>query len=387
MEASMTLPDAPRVRTASSRQTEPEAAVRELAAALDQPDIGLVMVFASTAFDLQQLGAALAGRFPGATLVGCSSAGEIGPGGYLDDSLAGVSIHRDDLVFEVALLERLSELDGPACQRAAGAVRERLRQRVPELSGENGFALMLIDGLCAREEVVARAFHDGLGGIALLGGSAGDRLAFGQTWVMRDGRFVSDAALLLVASTPFPFRVFKTQHFVNGDERMVVTGAIPERRVVTEINGCPAAAEYASAIGIELDQLDPMIFAAYPVMVRIGNADFVRSIQKVNPDGSLTFFCAIDEGIVFKVAKGLDMIDNLAGALDAVARQIGPPALLLGCDCILRQLEASQRGLRGRVGAILAESNAVGFSTYGEQYAGMHINQTFVGLAIGARRP
>ncbi len=47
-----------------------------------------------------------------------------------------------------------------------------------------------------------------------------------------------------------------------------------------------------------------MIFAAYPVVVRIGNADFVRSIQKMNPDGSLTFYCAIDEGIVFKVAKG-----------------------------------------------------------------------------------
>jgi hypothetical protein len=32
------------------------------------------------------------------------------------------------------------------------------------------------------------------------------------------------------------------------------------------------------------------VFAAHPVVVRIGNADFVRSIQRVNPDGSLSFF-------------------------------------------------------------------------------------------------
>ena len=388
MEAGKALPGGPRVRTASSRQTEPEAAARELAAALDQPDIGLVIVFASTAFPLDRLGSALRDSFGAATLIGCTTAGEIGPAGYLDGSLSGMSIHRDDLMFEVALLEQLSSLDPLACQRAAYKLKEALRQRAPDLGPENTFSLMLIDGLSVREEVVARAFYDGLGGIQLIGGSAADNLAFKQTWVMRDGHFVSNAAVLLLARTPFQFSVFKTQHFISSEERLVVTGAIPEKRVVTEINGCPAAAEYAGAIGIGIDQLDPQVFAAYPVMVRIGNADFVRSIQKMNPDGSLTFFCAIDEGIVFKVAQGVDMIDNLKDALDTVTRQIGPPALLLGCDCILRQVESKQRGYRERIGAILAGARVLGFSTYGEQYAGMHINQTFVGVAIGAgRRP
>lgn len=388
MEASMALPGGPRVRTASSRQTEPGAAARELAAALDQPDVGLVIIFASTAFSLDLLGPALRENFGAATLIGCTTAGEIGPAGYVDDSLSGMSIQRDDLMFEVAVLEQLSSIDPLVCQRAAYRLKEALRQRAPDLSRENTFSLMLIDGLSVREEAVARAFHDGLGGIELVGGSAGDNLAFKQTWVMHDGRFVSDAALLLLAYTPFRFTVFKTQHFISSEERLVVTGAIPERRIVTEINGCPAAAEYAGAIGIGIDQLDPQVFAAYPVMVRIGNTDFVRSIQKMNPDGSLTFFCAIDEGIVFKVAQGVDMIDNLKAALDAVTRQIGPPSLLLGCDCILRQLESKQRGFSERIGAILAGANVLGFNTYGEQYAGMHINQTFVGVAIGAgRRP
>jgi len=386
MESSKGTPDRPRVRTGSSCLADPEAAVCELAAALDQPDIGLVIVFFSSSFDLVRLGAALDGHFGTATVIGCSTAGEIGPAGYFEGSLSGASFHRDDLVFEVALLEHLSSFDLRSGQRFSHRLKETLRRRIPELTPQNAFAFMLIDGLCMREEVVTRAFYDGLGGISLIGGSAGDDLAFKQTKVLYDGRFVDDAALLLLASTPFPFMVFKTQHFVSSEERLVVTGAIPEKRIVTEINGCPAADEYAHAVGINIDRLDPMIFAAYPVVVRIGNADFVRSIQKMNPDGSLTFYCAIDEGIVFKVAKGEDMIDNLVGALETVTQNIGPPAFILGCDCILRHIEARQRGIREQIGGLLADCRVVGFSTYGEQYCGMHINQTFTGVAIGSGR-
>ena len=117
---------------------------------------------------------------------------------------------------------------------------------------------------------------------------------------------------------------------------MVVTGAIPERRIATEINGFPAAEEYARAVGLELSQLNPLVFSAHPMVVKIGGADFVRSIQKVNPDGSLTFFCAIDEGIVINVAKGVDLVDNLNTLFGDIEQRIGPPRLVIGCDCILR---------------------------------------------------
>jgi hypothetical protein len=375
---------APRVRSGSSRQADPEAAVRELAAAINQPDAALVIVFFSSHFDLDRLGEALKSQFGTTPLIGCTTAGEIGPAGYLDGSLSGVSFHRDDLCFEVALLEGLSNFDFRSGQRFAHNLKEKLRQRAPALAPGNSFAFMLIDGLCQREEAVARAFHDGLSGVALVGGSAGDDLAFKETKVLYGGRFVSDAALLLLATMPFPLMVFKTQHFVSTDERLVVTEAIPEKRIVVEINGCPAAEEYARVVGSSIDQLNSMVFAAHPVLVRIGNADFVRSIQTMNADGSLTFYCAIDEGIIFRVAQGVDMINNLETALEDVVKRIGSPALILGCDCILRQLESKQRGLRERIGVLMANRQVVGFSTYGEQYCGMHINQTFTGIAIGS---
>jgi hypothetical protein len=262
----------PRVLSGSSQQCEPEAAVFELAQAIDQADIGLVMIFFSSTYEQDRLSAAIRAHFSRAIVVGCTTAGEIGPVGYYDGGMSGVSFHRDDLMFEVAILENLSVFDSSAGQRFAHDLKERLRQRVPAQPPRSSFSFMLIDGLCQREEVVARAFHDGLGGIALVGGSAGDDLAFTKTTVFFDGHFVSDAALLLVAATSFPLMVFKTQHFVSGDDLLVVTEAIPDKRIVIEINGCPAAEEYARVIGIKIDRLDARAFAAHPVVVKIGNA-------------------------------------------------------------------------------------------------------------------
>ncbi len=126
-----------------------------------------------------------------------------------------------------------------------------------------------------------------------------------------------------------------------------------------------------------------MRFAASPVVVLINGVDYVRSIQKANPDGSLTFYCAIDEGLVLRVARGVDLIENLQQAFERVRADIGVPQAVFGCECILRNLEIRQCGLIDQVARIFSDNNTVGFNTYGEQYGGVHVNQTFTGIAIG----
>jgi hypothetical protein len=56
---------------------------------------------------------------------------------------------------------------------------------------------------------------------------------------------------------------------------------------------------------------------------------------------------------------------------------------MLVCDCILRNLEATRTGQKEALGELFRRNNAVGFSTYGEQFGGVHINQTLTGIAIG----
>jgi len=182
-----------------------------------------------------------------------------------------------------------------------------------------------------------------------------------------------------------PFRTFKTQHFVPTSERAVVTVADAERRIVSEIDGWPAAEAYARMIGASLTSLDPRSFAAEPMVVMIDGTTYVRSIQKANPDGSLTFFCAIEEGIVLRRARGVNLVGDLEHAFAEIRTAIGQPQLVIGCDCVLRKLEMAERGLVNRVEAIFRENNVVGFNSYGEQYGGVHVNQTLAGIAIAER--
>ncbi len=118
-------------------------------------------------------------------------------------------------------------------------------------------------------------------------------------------------------------------------------------------------------------------------MLRIGGEYFVRSIQKVNDDGSLTFFCAIDSGLVLTVAQPRNLLENLQANLSRVTEEIKEPAFIFGCDCILRRLEMSQRDELDQAKEILAPYPFIGFSTYGEQYGGIHVNHTLTGLAVG----
>jgi hypothetical protein len=191
---------------------------------------------------------------------------------------------------------------------------------------------------------------------------------------------------LILVATRLPFAVFKTQHFVPAGGRVVVTAADAERRVVHEIDGWPAAEGYARVIGTDAGNLNPAQFAAQPMVVVIGGTNYVRSIEKVNPDGSLTFFCAIEEGLVLRAARGVDLVENLEQAFDKIRSEIGEPQLVIGFDCVLRKLEMTQTGLVSRVSATYRQNRVVGFNSYGEQFRGVHVNQTLTGIAVGEAR-
>lgn len=370
------------VKKGASTSADAAQAARELYDAIYDPAAALGIFYCAPGYDVDALGAALAELFGDMPLIGCTTAGEITPLGYLEGSLTGVSIGGEGLRAVSLRLDDLSAFELAAGDNLARAAVERLGSTTnPPSSSRFGF--LLVDGLSKQEEGLVSAIYQSLGGVPLFGGSAGDGTRFGTTYLYHEGRFRSGCAVFTLVECPFPFTVFKTEHFVASTQKMVVTEADPARRIVTEINGELAGPEYARMVGLEVAALTPLIFASHPVVVSLGGEIFVRSIQKVNDDGSLTFFCAIDEGIVLTVANGVDMVTNLKVAFAKVRQIIGQPRVILGCDCLLRFLEIGQTDIREEIGALMVANNVVGFATYGEQFNAMHVNQTFTGVAIG----
>jgi hypothetical protein len=372
------------IRLAHSCALEARLAAEEFHAAVAQPNMELVIFFCSSEYDLNVLAEEINRLFAGVQVVGCTTAGEIGPAGYRTHSLSGASFPAGSCVAVNGLLDSLSQFDIARGHDFAQSLLQRLESKVSGASSDNTFAFMLIDGMSIREEPVTHALQYALGKIPLFGGSAGDDMKFTKTHVYSEGRFHSDSTVLVLINTSLPFKIFKTQHFVSTDERLVVTEADPARRIVHEINGLSAAAEYARLVGVDVHELNSMSFAVSPVVVMIDGTDYVRSIQKANDDGNLAFFCAIEEGLVLRVAHGVDLVNNLEQTFDKIREEIGPPQLVFGCDCILRNLEISQNGLKDRVGEIFMRNNTIGFCSYGEQFRGVHVNQTLTGCAIGA---
>jgi len=241
----------------------------------------------------------------------------------------------------------------------------------------------LIDGLSILEEQVASYIHSQFEGVSIVGGSAGDDLQFEETKVYSDGDFLSNAASLTLFETTLPFTVFKTQHFKPTNKKMVITEADPARRIVSEINAEPAALEYARILGRPISDLNPAFFSKYPLMIRIADNWQVRSIQKMNEDNSLSFYCAIDTGLVLTLSEGVDIVTSLQGELKELTRSVPNPQLIIGCDCISRRLEIMEKGLDQKIAELLQDKNFIGFNTYGEQFNSVHVNQTLTGVIIG----
>lgn len=342
-----------------------------------------IVTFFSTSHDVSDLIAAFKAELPNVPMSGCSTSGELGPGGMTLGGIVAIAFPQDG--FRV-LSETVPGTDQAGIEKASEIVR-RMKAQINlgpnQLSRDGVFALALIDGLSNREEMLIAALHWSLGDIELIGGSAGDSLAFQHTSLIHRNTPQQGGAVLFVIESHTPFKVFKTQNFEPTSIKLVVTDADVENRIVRELNAEPAAREYAAAIGLMPDDLGPFSFASYPLVVKVGGDYYCRSIRNMNPDGSLSFFCAIDEGLVFTVARPRDLLRDTEDVLGDLDRRLGGMDLVIGFDCILRRLDAESRQFRHKMEEVYLKYGVAGFHTYGEQFNAMHLNQTLTGIAFG----
>jgi hypothetical protein len=383
------------VIVASTSAPSAEAAARDIASAVtgqltvgarSEDELVCLICFVCASYDAARFAEAMHAALPGVSIFGCTTAGELSPAGWTSNSVVAIGMLRKDFTLVAHMIEDLSHFGVEEGSAGIAEARAALMASGPRIETDKCFGLLLIDGLCRREEAVISALYSALDDIPVVGGSAGDGMSFEKTWMIRDGAVHRDAALLLLFHTDLPFTPFKCDYFEPTDHKMVVTDADTELRVVRELNAEPAATEYAMHVGLVESSLDSTSFASHPVLVGVGGQYYARSIQKVNADGSLSFFCAIDEGLVLTVAKPLDQYESTLSTFERLEAELGAVSIYIGFDCVLRRLAAERMQIAHRLSDLYSRRHVIGFNTYGEQYRSMHVNQTFTGLALGYRR-
>ena len=378
------------VKTGSSQQTDPKKAVQELYDAIYQADVSFAVFYCSANYDLVALEKALAEKFADIPLIGCTTAGEIGPDGLCDDSITGFTMHSENLNIATSRLPN-NKVSTEQIKSTYVELQKQAKQPNSDLSNNwEHFIFLLCDGMSGLEERIVGALHDVSKAVPLVGGSAGDCNRFNRTHVYHEGEFHTNETLISLVNTSIPFTAFKTENFIdNGGKKMVVTGADITKRIVTEVNGIPAAKGYAELFDVPVDELTPRFLGAHPVAVKIGDTLYVRSIlQKMRDltepgkDG-LLFACAIDEGVVLTVVEETYIVPDLENAFAQAREQVGEPVLTLGFDCMFRKLKYAAHEADAEIAQIMLNNKVIGFHTYGEQYNSLHVNNTFTAITFG----
>ncbi|MGH1356164.1 MAG: FIST N-terminal domain-containing protein [Thalassovita sp.] len=366
------------VRTGFAEARDPDA-IQKLAGLFQPCELELVILFVSPSADIHQVAAQAKKAFAPALVIGSTTAGELTSKGYTEDEIVAIGLPREYFCTDVLLVPDLDNYDQ---QNLIGELirgRNDIARQTPDWHSE--CAMLLVDGLTMHEDELTSHLSLGVGPVPLFGGSAGDGDRFEKTYVLHDGSAYTNAAIVVQIRTKCEIEVFNSDHLLPTNDRMVVTGAYPAHRIVHEINAEPAAKEYARLLGKDPDQLTSFTFAAHPVVVRIGGQHHVRSIQRVEANGDLVFFSAIDEGVVLTLAESTDMVTHLETELSKLTER-GQPDTIIAFDCIFRRMEAEQKQLKGQLSDVLARYNVAGLSTYGEQINSRHVNQTLTGVAI-----
>ncbi|WP_088286259.1 FIST signal transduction protein [Kineosporia sp. A_224] len=382
MNSAPTAPGLARGHATGPAATAVPDLVAAVRARLGGADPAAVLYFASSRYDPQDVVGPMADAFPGAAVVGCSTAGEFTDAVSSVGGISAVALPRAVVGGAVATL---GDLSGDVHAGIAAAIRDiEATVRVPlrDLDPAEHVGFVLIDGMHQAEEAVNEALGDAAPLLDIVGGSAGDDLAFERTWVAAGRAWSFQGVALMVCHVEVPFRVVKTCAVRETGITLRITSTDESRRVVTSFDGRPAAQVYAEAVGVPVEALDSSVFMRYPLGQMISGEPWVRSPSAVVDGGGVRFLAQMPLGMDVAVMGTGDLVGGTREALLDAWRSLGTASGAVMFNCILRRLEMDATGATQDFVDAFGGLPVAGFHTYGETWMA-HVNQTLTGIVFG----
>lgn len=305
-------------------------------------------------------------KYPGAHVIGCSTAGEIVGTRVLDDALVVTAVQLEHSSVRAARVLLGDVVDS----EAAG---ERLAAELPKAGLVH--VLVLSDGLHVNGSALVSGLSRGLPpGVTLTGGLAADGARFSRTLVLLDGAAIERQAVALGFYGSRLTVGFGSQGGWSsfGPDRLITRS---NGNVLHELDGQSALALYEKYLGEHAASL-PASGLLFPLGLRTvdGRPGVVRTMLGIDEhDQSITFAGDVPEGVYARLM--LSSVDRLVdGAIGAARMSVepfaeAPPELALLISCVGRKLVLKQRleeeieNVREVFGA---QTTLAGFYSYGE---------------------
>lgn len=372
-----------------------EAGARAARTAAGNADPALFIVFAGHLHDHEALLAGVGSvASPAASVVGCSTGGEIGVAGPGDNGVVVMAVGGPG----ISIATRAADVVGGDL-RTAG---EFAAEAVWDVENRGHTVLLLLsDGLAGdQQEVVRGAYATAGATIPLVGGCAGDGMEMRRTTLFHadatGGRLGGNQVIGVALSSVAPFGIGVFHGWQPVGDSVLITKSVGN--VIHEIDEEPALDRYLRLHGAPADLADDHeaftnFAATHPIGISRRSREEVRFISGADPVArTVTSIAGVPQGAIAYAMEGtstsvLDATD--VACRDALSQLDGPPVGVLAFDCVARRAVMGEHGIADEVDRIKARVGApiAGFYTYGEfarvsGASGFH-NQTLVALAIG----
>jgi hypothetical protein len=376
-----------------SQLEDSSAATKEaIRAAVRGDEPKLLLVFAAITHDPDAVLQTLHDAVPGVPVVGCTTHGEIGPGGPTDGSVMVAALGGPGFSIGVTVAEGAS-----GRQREAGAEVAASMSQVPRLP--HRVLMMLPDGAIRDQESILRGVYGALGAeVPLFGGACADGWRMTGGYLFAD-RVVTDAVIGVAIASEAPLSVGVRHGWSKVGPPMIVTSS-GDGRVYT-LDDRPALDVYLERTDAPPEAYtDPATFIEFALPRPLG-IQRRRGVEARNlstevdlTDRSIGGGGAIDHGGLTWVMTGDE--ESILDATDAACRDaIGglggeAPIGLLTFSCAALRAVLGDDGIRKEGEHLSTWADGVpfaGFYTYGEiarvrGIDGFH-NQTLAVLALG----
>jgi hypothetical protein len=308
----------------------------------------------------------LRAHFKGATILGCSTSGEIVGDTVVDDSVIATTVG-----LEHTRLQSASATIGEG--KSSYAVGQELAQQLNDASLRHVFVLS--DGLHVNGSDLARGLASGVSeGVSITGGLAGDGANFTETWVIAgDAAGPQRVAVIGLYGEGLRIGYGSMGGWEPFGPLRTITRA--EGNVLYELDGRSALDLYKLYLGPLATQL-PGSALLFPILVTEpkGGEAVVRTVLSVDEQTkSMTFAGDIPDGgrAQFMKTNVDDLVDGARAAAKSSLSGLGgaQPDLALLVSCVGRKLVMKQR-IEEEVEAVREvfgpNTKIAGFYSYGE---------------------
>lgn len=372
----------------TTRNRNIAAAVEELCGRLRRnlSSYQAVIFLAAIDFDFAALSAQLKEHFPQAEVIGTSTAGEISPQGFTNDTVVLTTMYDTSTKVKGVFIDHGStypiayKADIEAALRACGVTTGDPN------SHRDAFAVTFISAVYNAEETILSNFYAIIKNdkFRLAGGTAGFTGNTPRSYLSYNGRVTQDGAVMLFVKTRCPFDIRQEVIFNPTGKRIFVTKSNPMRREISSINGRPAATVYAEQLGVSENAAAQQTFEN-PFGRYVNGSLHIAALAGLSSDKKVTLFARVTPNSTLEMMHIGDPLQKADETCAGIKQAIPRPKFTLLMSCITRTIAFGNMNIAND---IIGKYNATfptfcGFSCYGEQNGHTHCNQTMVSLVIG----